>query len=400
MFKTFFENDAFNFKVQSMLGELRSGCGDAGEIFSAVAEITDGDDTSWVAQWQALGDRVAEIAQEAAAKGHSVSARDAYLRASAYYAAVLEAVDGVDNADAALDSAFAAHRACFDEYVSRLDLPATKVEIPYEGSTMPGYFFAVAATEGTPHPTVILTNGSDGAVTSMLGLVNAARDRGYNALIYDGPGQQSMLFERGIPFRPDWEAVITPIVDFLTTRPDVDADRLALYGWSQAGYWVPRAVAFEHRIAAAVADPGVVDVSTSWIAQSPPELVKLLADNDRATFDQYMAIGVSSATPAQQQVFAWRGKPYGITDPYDLYKAAEGYTLGDVTTQIVTPLLVTDPEGEQFWPGQSQQLYDALPGPKSLVKFTAAEGADRHCEPMGRALLEQRVFDWLDETLA
>ncbi len=63
-------------------------------------------------------------------------------------------------------------------------------------------------------------------------------------------------------------------------------------------------------------------------------------------------------------------------------------------------MLVTDPEGEQFWPGQSEQLYAALPGPKALVKFTAAEGADRHCEPMGRSLLEQRVFDWLDETLS
>jgi hypothetical protein len=62
-------------------------------------------------------------------------------------------------------------------------------------------------------------------------------------------------------------------------------------------------------------------------------------------------------------------------------------------------MMVTDPEGEQFWPGQSQRLYDALPGPKVLVPFTKAEGADMHCEPMARSLLEQRMFDWLDETL-
>ncbi|MGZ6869912.1 MAG: hypothetical protein ACXVHI_06345 [Frankiaceae bacterium] len=40
-----------------------------------------------------------------------------------------------------------------------------------------------------------------------------------------------------------------------------------------------------------------------------------------------------------------------------------------------------------------------LPGKKELVKFTAAEGADLHCEPMGRSLTDQRVFDWLDATL-
>ena len=63
-------------------------------------------------------------------------------------------------------------------------------------------------------------------------------------------------------------------------------------------------------------------------------------------------------------------------------------------------MLITDPEGEQFWPGQSRRIYDALRGPRQLVAFTAQEGADRHCEPLARSLLEQRVYDWLDQTLA
>jgi hypothetical protein len=61
--------------------------------------------------------------------------------------------------------------------------------------------------------------------------------------------------------------------------------------------------------------------------------------------------------------------------------------------------MITDPDGEQFWPGQSQELFDALPGPKVIVRFTKAEGAEMHCEPMGRSLLEQRMYDWLDDTL-
>ena len=122
----------------------------------------------------------------------------------------------------------------------------------------------------------------------------------------------------------------------------------------------------------------------------------MLNDGDKKTFDEMMSIGTASDDPLQAQLVAWRGKPYGITDPYDLFAAVMEYKLGDLTKQITTPILVTDPEGEQFWPGQSRRLYDALPGPKELVKFTAAEGADRHCEPMARALLEQRVFDWLD----
>jgi hypothetical protein len=67
--------------------------------------------------------------------------------------------------------------------------------------------------------------------------------------------------------------------------------------------------------------------------------------------------------------------------------------------QITTPLLITDPEGQQFWPGQSRQLYDRLPGPKQLVPFTANEGAGRHCEPLASALRDSRIFDWLDSHL-
>ena len=63
-------------------------------------------------------------------------------------------------------------------------------------------------------------------------------------------------------------------------------------------------------------------------------------------------------------------------------------------------MLITDPEDEQFWPGQSKELYDGLTSPKKLIPFTKAEGANMHIEPMGRALLEQRMYDWLDETLA
>ena len=107
---------------------------------------------------------------------------------------------------------------------------------------------------------------------------------------------------------------------------------------------------------------------------------------------------MQQATLAERQ--NWDAPPYGLQSPFDVFSAARQYNLADVVDQITTPLLITDPEGEQFWPGQSQQLFDKLQGTKRLVPFTADEGADRHCEPMARSLLEQRMFDWLDETLA
>ncbi len=150
--------------------------------------------------------------------------------------------------------------------------------------------------------------------------------------------------------------MITPVVDFLLARPDVDPAQIVLYGISQAGYWVPRALAFEHRIAAAVADPGAYDVFQPWRTAVPAELLQLLDSGDKQTFDRFFDQGMQSATPAERQNWEWRAKPYGLESPFDVFTAARRYNLTEVVDQITTPLLITDPEGEQFWPGQSQQF--------------------------------------------
>ncbi len=371
-----------------------------GEMFTAVASITDGDAASWVSEWRTLAQRIESMADTANKARHEISARNAYLRAAVYYAAASVFVDGTENADAQLGELFLAHRRCFDLHVGLLDPPAIPISVPYEGGDLPGYLF-IPAADGAARPTLILNNGSDGAHTFLWpGLGQPGLDRGYNTVIFDGPGQQSMLFQRGIPFRPDWERVITPLVDYLSERPEVDASKIALYGASQAGYWVPRAAACEHRLAAVIADPGVMDVSTSWKSNIPQELVDLLEAEDEETFNAAMAFGRADMSPAVAQEFAWRAKPYGAQpSDYATFKTVEAYHLRDVAEDIRTPIMITDPEGEQFWPGQSQELFDALTGSKVIVRFTKAEGAELHCEPMGRSLLEQRMYDWLDETL-
>lgn len=131
----------------------------------------------------------------------------------------------------------------------------------------------------------------------------------------------------------------------------------------------------------------------------PTELRQLLDSGDKQNFDRFFEEGMQAAPRVQRQNWEWRAKPYGLNSPFDVFTAARQYNLADVVDEITTPLLITNPEGEQFWPGQSQQLFDKLSGKKQLVVFTADEGAERHCEPLARSLLEQRMFDWLDETL-
>jgi hypothetical protein len=160
---------------------------------------------------------------------------------------------------------------------------------------------------------------------------------------------------------------------------------------------VPRALAFEHRFAAAVADPGVTDILASWTRPLPQLMRNQLHEGKRTAFDREMHLA-ELLVPGTAATLAFRGRPFGIegTSRFDLYQAVAAYRLNGEEQQITTPLLITDPEDEQFWPGQSRELYDRLPGLKEIVSFTAHEGASRHCEPMARSLRETRIFDWLE----
>ena len=283
--------------------------------------------------------------------GRLRSAAAQYLRAANYYS------EASDKADATPDPAlFTAlwehHRAAWDRFVDLSvesgALDVERIAIPYEGTTLPGYFFRSGAAD-EPRRTLIYNNGSDGSVVGawVRGIADAL-DRGWNAMTFDGPGQNAALVRQGIGFRPDWENVLTPVVDALIARADVDAARIAVMGVSQGGYWVPRAVAFEHRLTAAIADPGVVDVSTTMLAQLPRPLVTLLDAGDRARFDREMGWALK-LSPATRTMMAWRMRPYGVTSPFDFFTAAREYALTDEQLAGITcPMLVTDPEREQF----------------------------------------------------
>jgi hypothetical protein len=399
----FFKNDDFQFGLELVLGASYRQAADVGEALATADRIKDGDANTWVREWLATAGICRDAGRQAEELGNRISAVAYYRRAATYYSTALYqfAYTKEHDGDHELEI-WHRQRNCWDRVVDLQATPGERLTIPYEDTTLPGYFFrAPGATPGERRPLVVLNNGSDGATSQMwLDGGAAAAERGYHWMTFDGPGQQAALFEQGIPFRPDWEAVLTPMLDAMVARADVDPDRIAIIGISQAGYWVPRALAFEHRPVAAVADPGVIDVAASWKRPLAQFMRDQLRDGKRAAFDREMRI-VEQLSSNTAGTLRFRSQPYGLDSDsrFDVYKLVETYRLAGEEQQITTPLLITDPEDEQFWPGQPRELYERLPGPKQLVPFTAHEGAARHCEPMGRSLRETRIFDWLDTYL-
>ncbi|MBK1783240.1 alpha/beta hydrolase family protein [Prauserella cavernicola] len=395
----FFRDQELDFRARGVLGAAVHGASDPGTVLATLARIDS--HRAWFREWCATAEHAEARARAARASGDVAGARGEFLRAATYWACALDGVDsfGEQHTDELLLPTFRRHRACWDAFVDGAGGAYVRVDVPYLDTTLPGYLLR-PDDSGRARPTLVVTNGSDGALSDLWSGagVAAALGRDWNAFVYDGPGQQSMLFEHGTRFRPDWEDVLTPVLDALVARPDVDAGRLAGYGLSQAGFWVPRALAFEHRLRAAVVDPGVVDVSASWTRHLNPGSRKQLDNGDREGFEKSMRF--ATRIPALRRTLAFRGRPYEHQDFFDLFTTVRTYRLEAADgARITTPLLITDPEGEQFWPGQSRALAELVDGAE-VVSFTADEGASWHCEPLGRLLVEQRVFGWLDQRLS
>jgi dienelactone hydrolase len=115
-----------------------------------------------------------------------------------------------------------------------------------------------------------------------------------------------------VPLRADWEKVVTPVVDFVLGRPEVDTDRIVLVGRSFGGYLAPRAACSEHRLAACVADPGQFDLFDMAAARMPQEMGGALQSDSPAlesVLDKMME------DDARRFFFAARMRAFGAKTP-------------------------------------------------------------------------------------
>jgi len=274
------------------------------------------------------------------------------------------------------------------------------VQIPYEGTTLPGYFYK-ADNSGKPLPTLIFHGGLDSSLEELFyfGAAPAAR-RGYNCLTFDGPGQGAPIREQKLYHRYDWEAVVTPAVDYALSRTDVNGDRLALMGMSLGGYFAARAAAFEHRFRAAVFFNGLYNAHESIRSSMPKEAIAALDAGNPIQCEEITYNAMQNDTNLRWAVTqgVWSFGASGLADY--LSTKSKAFTTEGVAGQIRCPCLVLDGAGDILvGGGQAQEMYDSLQAPKQLVRFTSEDGAGNHCESGALAYKDEVVFNWLDETL-
>lgn len=163
--------------------------------------------------------------------------------------------------------------------------------------------------------------------------------------------------------RPDWENVVTPVIDYAVDQPEVDSDRIALVGWSFGGYLAPRAASGDQRLAACIADPGQWD----------------MLESVKAMLDQFgIAQEVIEASSDLRWRFIQRGLwVHGLDSLMEYFRVAPEYSLKECAGEIECPTLVTQAANDPV-AAFADGLYAVLDCPKQLIRFTNEEGAGDH----------------------
>jgi dipeptidyl aminopeptidase/acylaminoacyl peptidase len=330
-------------------------------------------DRAWMEEWSKEADRVAKIGDAADAAGNAITAGNQYMRAGNYYYSAERFIPPGDEKLTIYRKAL----HCYQGAMARLYPDIERVEVPYEGQSLPAWF--VKGRGLGKRPTVVMFDGMDNA--KEMSVIFAGLDfakRGINTLAIDGPGQSEPLRLRNIPTRHDYEAAGIPAYDYVASRPDVDPKRVAVMGYSFGGYHAPRICAFDKRYAACVCFGAMHwNIYDFVVGHAPTDPRKTSA----STFQFRWVVGA----PDNATALEW----------------AKKFTLEGVADKVECPILILHGENDRVVPlAEAKKLYERVGSKNKTLKiFTEAEGGAEHCQVDNRQLGVDFIGDWLMKTM-
>ncbi|KAJ4145109.1 hypothetical protein LMH87_003969 [Akanthomyces muscarius] len=400
-------DSTFNFQFLIALGNALTGGSDIGPVLGAAKSIVPGDMASYSAQFHKLANDTKALAQDPASAYDPVNVRDSWFSAAHYFRRA-DFYLHRDWSDPRIDAYWTEQLAAFDKARAALPFPNHRVRIPAAGSnfTVEAIWYGFDDDHGEEppqkRPTLVIGNGFDAAQEdSYHYFVAAALARGWNCITYEGPGQCTVRRAQNVGFIPDWERVVTPVVDYvLAEKADrVDASRLVLVGNSFGGYLAARAAAFEPRLSAAVLIDGVWDTYDGFQALFPADVMALYEAGNYTAFDEKV---FSLRESGALSTMATWGIDQGLWSfythsPSELFTQGKAYHLRDVAHRINMPVFVGDAAYDNSFPGQAAKVKEALGANATLHRFQGTAGY--HCQTAALQELSRSMFAWLGKTL-
>src|ERR1700733_15192209 len=197
------------------------------DLKEAFASIKTKDRDEWATAFIAVGDR---WMAEARSLENSDSAKaDAdYIRAWRVYSFGRWPVPSSPGKQRSYEKALEAFRA----HTKFWDPPMEVVHIPFEGKEIIGYLRFPKNATG-PVPMVIAINGLDSRKEDLSESFSAVLPFGVGYIAVDGPGTG----QAPIKASPTADRMLSRVIDYVYSRPEVDKSRVEFHGVSWGAYW-------------------------------------------------------------------------------------------------------------------------------------------------------------------
>ena len=333
---------------------------------------------AWTEEWVAMGKRLEKVADDAERKGHRMTAGNYYLRAGMYYFTGERFLYPGEEKKALGRKAI----ECKTAGILRRYPNVERVEVPYEDTALPALFMKAPNVPG-PAPTVVVFDGMDNCKEMSVlfaGLEFAAR--GWHTLCIDGPGQGESLRLRDLYARHDYEVPGAAAFDYVASRPEVDADRVTVMGYSFGGYYAARIAALEPRYAA-----GVAMSALHW---------------DLAGWQQQILDRQSKgATSTPQSAFHFRWIMGHLDDAQAAIDKARKFSMADLAPKMTRPFLIVHGASDQVVPvASARKLYDAIGSRVKELKILSVEdGGHYHAQADNRQVGIDYLADWIADNV-
>ena len=384
----FFKNQEMNFTVLRALMGIYDYGATIGECLRVVQNTKNGNNETFVKEWQLIGNLNLEHAINAKDKGDFIRARENYFRASTYFKSAMITLNPLDIRHKEF---WKLSVDCFEKAGELLECPIEKIQVLLNDKILPCYF--IPAKKDKVCPVIFIVTGGEGSNTEMYFWFGAyALKNGYSVFLYEGPGNFSAMYTSGLTMMANSEVPIGKALDILCSRPDVDVHRIAMFGISFGGYLVSRAAIFDNRINALIPNSPLtnihkmlVTVFPGFIFQLPNWLINLIKKylmsySDRATLD----------------LILWEGGTKTFKDGINILKA---YSIEGLESKITCPTLALAGEGEgkEFDRQAKDFIKNISSEEKALRIFTNEEGAGSHCQVDNPRLMNEVVITWLNK---
>jgi pimeloyl-ACP methyl ester carboxylesterase len=270
--------------------------------------------------------------------------------------------------------------------------------IPYEHDSGQAFLSAYRFAPSQPKGTIVIFGGSDSCIEEFFPPLMILVERGYDIVLFEGPGQGAVLAEQQLTMTREWHKPVKAVLDYF------DLDDVTLLGISMGGCLVLRAAAFEPRVKRAIAWDILFDPLNTWIAKFPPVkrvLVKTLlglrlAPVLNALMGQAMRRSMLIDWGVHQAMYI-----LGARTPFEYLQKTKTYQTGDISHLVKQDVLLL--AGTEDFGIPVQQFYqqiEALKNVRSLTArlFTRAEQAQNHCQVGNLELATDVVVNWIEFT--